>query len=117
MTYEFWDAGSAAALLRLAQTHTIPELAAHFGRTERAVEHKLRRMGVYVGTGKAAPVAAKSQTPGRCTHDCPGGNRCCLRNDVGHQLHRCSEPACLCGTEQRYLAEKQTRRRHGDNAR
>lgn len=35
-------------------------------------------------------------TTARCKRTCRGGNRCCLRSDVKHNLHICRKPECQC---------------------
>lgn len=32
----------------------------------------------------------------RCTTNCAGGERCCLREDVPHKDHTCSHIGCPC---------------------
>ena len=40
--------------------------------------------------------------PGRCNGKCPGGERCTLSSDVGHGLHICADPECMCHSQERY---------------
>lgn len=38
----------------------------------------------------------------RCREECPGGGACCLRADVAHTLHICSDRLCECHGRARY---------------
>lgn len=41
-------------------------------------------------------------TAERCKHQCPEGQPCCLRGNVPHTLHVCSNPLCPCHQRDRY---------------
>lgn len=39
---------------------------------------------------------------GKCNDCCPEGHVCCLRADMPHTLHICSNPQCACHGAARY---------------
>lgn len=58
-------------------------------------------------TNQPSPVRLMPLKP---RHVCPGGNRCCLRDDPTtdgkHTLCICSDPRCECHSQERYDAER-----------